>query len=101
MQNQPGRHALVFIFFTVLIDSIGFGVILPVMPRLLTVLMDQISEHQRDLTNSASSRSSISSRRMSFTYCRRSVRCPPQAGGAPGSPSYSTATMYSSQPKSR
>jgi adenylosuccinate lyase len=26
------------------------------MPRLVTVLMDQISEHQRDLTNSASSR---------------------------------------------
>jgi adenylosuccinate lyase len=26
------------------------------MPRLITVLMDQISEHQRDLTNSASSR---------------------------------------------
>jgi adenylosuccinate lyase len=26
------------------------------VPRLLTVLMDQISEHQRDLTNSASSR---------------------------------------------
>ena len=27
-----------------------------VTPRLMTVLMDQISEHQRDLTNSASSR---------------------------------------------
>ena len=26
------------------------------MPRLVTVLMDQISEHQRDLTNSASMR---------------------------------------------
>src|SRR5207248_7777231 len=26
------------------------------MPRLITVLMDQISEHQRDLTNSASMR---------------------------------------------
>lgn len=38
MPSQPGRHALVFIFFTVLIDSIGFGVILPVMPRLLTTL---------------------------------------------------------------
>lgn len=27
-----------------------------IMPRLITVLMDQISEHQRDLTNSASAR---------------------------------------------
>ena len=26
------------------------------MPRLTTVLMDQVSEHQRDLTNSASGR---------------------------------------------
>ncbi len=38
MPIQPGRHALVFIFFTVLINSIGFGIILPVMPRLLTEL---------------------------------------------------------------
>src|SRR3989338_11581461 len=27
-----------------------------VMPRIITVFMDQISEHQRDLTNSASAR---------------------------------------------
>ena len=38
MQRQPGRHALTFIFLTVLIDSIGFGIILPVLPRLLTSL---------------------------------------------------------------
>ncbi len=38
MSRQPGRHALIFIFFTVLIDSIGFGIILPVMPSLLTAL---------------------------------------------------------------
>lgn len=38
MPRQPGRHALVFIFFTILLDTIGFGIILPVMPRLLTAL---------------------------------------------------------------
>ena len=38
MSRQPGRHALVFIFFTILIDTIGFGIVLPVMPRLLTEL---------------------------------------------------------------
>ena len=38
MRRQPGRHTLTFIFLTVLIDSIGFGIILPVMPRLLTSL---------------------------------------------------------------
>ena len=36
--RQPSKHALVFIFFTVLIDTIGFGVIMPVMPRLLVTL---------------------------------------------------------------
>jgi DHA1 family tetracycline resistance protein-like MFS transporter len=38
MTTEPSRHALAFIFFTVLIDTIGFGIILPVMPRLLTAL---------------------------------------------------------------
>ncbi len=38
MSGQSSRHALAFIFFTVLIDTIGFGIILPVMPRLLTAL---------------------------------------------------------------
>lgn len=34
----PGKHALAFIFFTVLIDTIGFGIIMPVMPTLLVAL---------------------------------------------------------------
>lgn len=38
MQQQPSPHALAFIFLTVLIDTIGFGIILPVMPRLLVTL---------------------------------------------------------------
>lgn len=33
--RQPGKHALAFIFITVLIDTIGFGIILPVMPQLI------------------------------------------------------------------
>lgn len=35
---NPSKHALLFIFFTVLIDSIGFGIIMPVMPQLLASL---------------------------------------------------------------
>ncbi|MFT3727797.1 MAG: TCR/Tet family MFS transporter [Terricaulis sp.] len=35
MSREPGKHALTFIFFTVLIDTIGFGVVMPVMPKLL------------------------------------------------------------------
>ncbi|MGD9980273.1 MAG: TCR/Tet family MFS transporter [Hyphomonadaceae bacterium] len=36
--RQPGKHALAFIFLTVLIDTIGFGIILPVMPQLIVTL---------------------------------------------------------------
>lgn len=37
----PNKHALLFIFFTVLIDTIGFGIVMPVMPQLLTSLTGQ------------------------------------------------------------
>jgi DHA1 family tetracycline resistance protein-like MFS transporter len=37
-QRAPGKHALFFIFLTVLIDTIGFGIIMPVMPRLIMTL---------------------------------------------------------------
>jgi MFS transporter, DHA1 family, tetracycline resistance protein len=35
---RPGAHALTFIFVTVLIDTIGFGIILPVLPELIMEL---------------------------------------------------------------
>lgn len=39
MTTEPSkRHAIQFIFLTVLIDSIGFGIILPVMPKLIMEL---------------------------------------------------------------
>ena len=38
MPRQPAKNALAFIFLTVLIDTIGFGIIMPVMPQLLTQL---------------------------------------------------------------
>ena len=34
----PSKHALAFIFLTVLIDTIGFGIIMPVMPQLIVEL---------------------------------------------------------------
>src|SRR5580765_7523096 len=34
----PGRRAILIIFATVLIDTIGFGIIVPVLPRLLMEL---------------------------------------------------------------
>lgn len=35
MDRKPGKHAIVFLLITVLIDMIGLGMILPVMPSLL------------------------------------------------------------------
>lgn len=34
----PSKHALIFIFFTVLIDTIAFGIVMPVLPKLLVAL---------------------------------------------------------------
>lgn len=36
--HAPHRRAILFIFLTVLVDSIGFGIILPVMPELIMEL---------------------------------------------------------------
>lgn len=39
MGEQPAnRHALAFIFITVLIDSMGLGIILPILPKLIASL---------------------------------------------------------------
>ena len=39
MSSPPrGRHALAFIAITLLLDTIGFGLIIPVMPSLLQTL---------------------------------------------------------------
>ena len=36
--RKPGKHALLFIFLTVLFDSIGLGIIIPVTPELIMEL---------------------------------------------------------------
>ena len=33
--NTPSRHAVTFVFVTVLLDMVGFGLIIPVVPRLI------------------------------------------------------------------
>ena len=35
MNRQPGKFAVVFVFVTVFIDMVGFGLIMPVLPRLI------------------------------------------------------------------
>ena len=36
--SMPHRRAVLFIFITILIDSIGFGIIIPVLPELIMQL---------------------------------------------------------------
>ena len=33
--SAPSRHTLRFVMFTILLDAMGFGLIMPVLPRLL------------------------------------------------------------------
>ncbi len=35
MNRQPGRFAVAFVFITVFIDMVGFGLVMPVLPRLI------------------------------------------------------------------
>ena len=39
--KKPGGHAIIFIFITVLINMIGFGIVMPVMPDLLMEVSGQ------------------------------------------------------------
>jgi DHA1 family tetracycline resistance protein-like MFS transporter len=38
MSSAPHRHAVLFIFVTILIDTVGFGIIIPVLPELIMQL---------------------------------------------------------------
>lgn len=38
MTSAPHRHALAFIFVTVLVDVVGFGIVIPVLPELIVGL---------------------------------------------------------------
>jgi MFS transporter, DHA1 family, tetracycline resistance protein len=37
---KPGKHALAFVLITVLIDMIGLGIVLPVLPRMIEALSE-------------------------------------------------------------
>jgi len=36
--RQPGRHALTFVLITVFLDTVAFGILIPVLPELLATL---------------------------------------------------------------
>lgn len=45
MARKPGRYALLFIFITVMLNMIGLGVIMPVMPALIMEVTGQDLSH--------------------------------------------------------
>jgi MFS transporter, DHA1 family, tetracycline resistance protein len=55
--RTPGRHAVAFVAITVLLDMIGFGLILPIMPTLLM-----------ELTGESVSRAAIYGGWLAFVY---------------------------------
>jgi DHA1 family tetracycline resistance protein-like MFS transporter len=55
--SHAGRHAFTFVFVTVLIDMVGFGIILPVMPALIM-----------ELTGESVSQASLDGGWLAFSY---------------------------------
>ena len=69
MPKQAGPHALAFIFITVLIDTIGFGIILPVTPQLIM-----------DLTGQGIGEASMAGGWLAFSYAIAQFLCGPVIG---------------------
>ncbi len=63
------KNAFIFIFVTVLVDSIGFGIILPVLPRLIM-----------QLTNVTIDRAAVYGGWLSFVYALMQFFCAPVLG---------------------
>ena len=67
--HAPGKHALIFVAVTVLIDSISFGLILPVLPALLV-----------QLTGEPVNRAAIDGGWLAFIYAATQFVCAPVLG---------------------
>ncbi len=67
--RSPGRHALAFIALTLLLDTVGFGLIVPVMPTLLM-----------QLTGRGVSRVAIYGGWLGFVYATLQFLCSPVLG---------------------
>ena len=67
--RAPGQRALVFVAVTVLLDSIGFGLILPVLPALLV-----------QLTGLTVNRAAIDGGWLAFVYAATQFVCAPVLG---------------------
>jgi DHA1 family tetracycline resistance protein-like MFS transporter len=69
LARAPGRHALLFVVLTVLLDTIGFGLIIPVFPALLV-----------ELTGESVSRAAIYGGWLAFVYAAMQFACAPILG---------------------
>ena len=67
--SGPARHAAVFVAITVLLDTIGFGLIIPVMPTLLT-----------EITGKSVSEAAIYGGWLAFVYAVMQFLCAPILG---------------------
>src|SRR5688572_11284131 len=67
--RAPGKHALVFLTITVLLDVIGFALIIPVLPALLV-----------ELTGASVSRAAIDGGWLAFVYAAAQFLCAPVLG---------------------
>jgi MFS transporter, DHA1 family, tetracycline resistance protein len=68
-RTAAGRKAVLFIFVTILVDAIGFGVIMPVVPKLIMAL-----------TGEGVSRASLYGGWLWFTYAIMQFFCAPVLG---------------------
>src|ERR1043166_1961910 len=69
MPRPAGRHAIVFVAITLLLDTIGFGLIIPVLPALLV-----------RVTGAGVSRAAIYGGWLSFLYATMQFLCAPILG---------------------
>ncbi len=67
--RRPGKHSIVFVAVTVLLDTIGFGLIVPVLPSLLV-----------QLTGESVNRAAIYGGYLAFTYAAIQFICAPVLG---------------------
>jgi len=69
VSRPAGKHALVFVVVTVLIDIVGFGLIIPVLPRLLV-----------ELTGDTVNQAAIDGGWLAFVYAAMQFVCAPVLG---------------------
>src|SRR5262245_3954930 len=68
-QPGPSRHAIAFVAITLLLDTIGFGLIIPVLPALLS-----------QITGEAVNRAAIDGGYLAFLYATMQFLCAPVLG---------------------